>query len=212
MEKKELSLRCSTPRTRHYKVINEHIFMFACKRVYRKDIRLSNPIGCSLSLTVSVLGGTGGDSLSPFNNSNFVQCQEPTKLGLSRIIVHLILRPATRKLLLPLLWYFLPLLIHYCLFYPLRCVATCSITGKEVSMKTKSVNIPFGSWENYAKYLSVENRSEIRLKESYFSFIIDKGLFDEYRAYCRQKEEARSASRKNMRSALRKAIDEIYKL
>nr|DAI14310.1 MAG TPA: hypothetical protein [Caudoviricetes sp.] len=48
------------------KEINVHIFMLVCKRIYRKDIRLSNPIGCSLSLTASVLGGTGGDSLSYF--------------------------------------------------------------------------------------------------------------------------------------------------
>ncbi len=60
-----------SPRTRFMKEINVHIFMLVCKRIYHKDIRLSNPIGCSLSLTASVLGGTGGDSLSYFKQLKF---------------------------------------------------------------------------------------------------------------------------------------------
>ena len=60
----------------------------------------------------------------PFiHNSNFIQqCQRTMKLELSRTIVHLILRPATRKLPSLLFWCFSPSLIHYCLSSPPPCV------------------------------------------------------------------------------------------
>lgn len=49
----------------------EYFFLCSFVAIFCIDIRLSNPIGCSYVYVVSVLGGTGGDSLLYFQISKF---------------------------------------------------------------------------------------------------------------------------------------------
>lgn len=79
-------------------------------------------------------------------------------------------------------------------------------------MSSDHIHVPFGSWEAYAQFLMAQNESEKMIKEGYLSFIISKGLYDEYQAYCRQKDVARSSLKKRLRSTLRKTLDDIYNL
>lgn len=121
---KRVSLRHTSPKYDIQNVIKVGFFcLLDC--LCRKDIAV-----CYLCWTTLIrycsctLASKGKQAAFSFSiHSNFIQqCQSTMKLELSRTIVHLILRPATRKLPSLLFWCFSPSLIHYCLSSPPPCV------------------------------------------------------------------------------------------
>ena len=79
-------------------------------------------------------------------------------------------------------------------------------------MKRKTEYVPFGGWENYAQFLIQERRKETALKESYFSYIVHKGLHSDYMEYVEKRKKASSASIRRVRSALRVLLHDIQEL